>query len=67
MTFGSRLGQLAFERELTWGQISYKSGLHENALYRLRRNARRPRLDTMLKLAAAFNMTLSEFPEGVDR
>jgi DNA-binding XRE family transcriptional regulator len=65
VAFGQRLAQLRTEHQLTQEELAYRSEMHRTAVANLEKGTNVPRLDTVLKLAAALDMNPCQLIEGL--
>lgn len=65
VAFGQRLARLRTEHDLTQEELAYRSELHRTAVANLEKGANVPRLDTVLKLAAALSTPPCQLIEGL--
>lgn len=65
VAFGQRLARLRTEQDLTQEELAYRSEVHRTAVANLEKGTNVPRLDTVLKLAAALNMKPCQLIEGL--
>lgn len=63
--FGRHLAQLRHDAGLTQEEVAERSGLHANYIGDLERGERNPTLITLLALAKAFGMSVSELIETI--
>jgi transcriptional regulator with XRE-family HTH domain len=63
--FGQRLARLRTEQELTQEELAYRSEVHRTAVANLEKGTNVPRLDTVLKLAAALEINPCQLIEGL--
>lgn len=63
--FGKRLKVLRSRYELTQEQLGERSGLHYNYIGNIETGRQNPTLETLEKLAQAFDITMSELFEDV--
>lgn len=66
LTIGARIYDLRTERGWTQRQLADLAGLTDAALCRYERGTQSPRWDSVVLLARAFGMTVSEFTVGVE-
>lgn len=62
-TLGSRIKTLRKTKKLTLCELCYKNGLEPSTLSRIEQATVEPKYLTLLKIASAFNMTVSELLE----
>lgn len=69
MTIGERIRTLRTERGMTQAQVAQRAGgcLLAKHIGAYEHDVHNPRIDTLLALARAFEMSLDEFVRGVDR
>lgn len=60
---GSRIKTLRKTKKLTLCELCYKNGLEPSTLSRIEQAIVEPKYLTLLKIASAFNMTVSELLE----
>ena len=65
MRLTTKVSSLAYERGLTLEQLSEKAGLSKTTLYDWSRTAS-PSIRSVMKVAAALEVTLDELMEGVE-
>jgi transcriptional regulator with XRE-family HTH domain len=63
----ARLKQLRKERGISQEDFAHKAGLHRVGYGWIEQCKRTPNLATLVKIAAAFDISLSEMLSGVDR
>jgi transcriptional regulator with XRE-family HTH domain len=63
--FGENLVRCRKQAELSQEQLGLRADLHRTEIGLLERGARVPRIDTLLKLAAALNIAPSALLEGI--
>ena len=57
---GKRIYKLRTERKLTLESVCYKNSIEPSTLNRIENAQVEPKYSTLLKIAKAFNMTISE-------
>lgn len=65
VAFGQRLARLRTEQGLTQEELAYRSEVHRTAIANLEKGVNVPRLDTLLKLAAALEVKPGQLIEGM--
>jgi transcriptional regulator with XRE-family HTH domain len=65
VVFGANLGRIKRERGLSLTEIAERAGIHQTHLGLLLRGRRIPRIDTVLKVAAALEVTPDALLVGV--
>jgi transcriptional regulator with XRE-family HTH domain len=65
--FGQRLAQLRTNKALSQEQVADLAGVHRTAISNLEKGAHLPRLDTLLKLAAALEVDPCHLIQGLPR
>jgi transcriptional regulator with XRE-family HTH domain len=63
----TRLKQLRKERGISQEDFAHKAGLHRVGYGWIEQRKRTPNLATLMKIATAFDISLSELFSGVDR
>lgn len=58
---GNHIKKLRKERKLTISALCYKNGLEPSTISRIEKGLVEPKYLTLLNIAKAFNLTLSEF------
>ena len=61
MKLGSHIRKLRKEKKLTISALCYKNGLEPSTISRIEKGLVEPKFLTLLNIAKAFNLTLSEF------
>lgn len=64
--FGRHLAQLRHDAGLTQEEVAERSGLHANYIGDLERGERNPTLITLLAVAKAFGISVSELTEELE-
>jgi transcriptional regulator with XRE-family HTH domain len=65
--FKQRLGQLRTEQGLSQEEVARRAGVHRTVIHTLEKGEHHPRLDTVVKLAAAFEVDPCDLIRGVPR
>jgi transcriptional regulator with XRE-family HTH domain len=63
--FKERLAQLRLDQGLSQEEVARRAGVHRTVIHGLEKGEHHPRLDTVVKLAAAFGVEPCELIEGV--
>ena len=67
MTIGDRIASLRIRKRLTQAELGELCGWPDSRIGAYERNEiKKPRIESIMKLASAFNLTYEEFMEGVD-
>ena len=64
--FGANLRRVRRQADLSQEQLGFHSGLHRTEVGLLERGARVPRIDTLLKVASALEVSPDELIEGIE-
>jgi transcriptional regulator with XRE-family HTH domain len=62
---GRRISELRKEIGISQEEMGYRAGLHRTAAGELERGIRVPRIDTLLKVAAALEVSIGELVGGL--
>ena len=64
---GPKIRQLRKERKLTQTELASRIGIQQSDLSRMEKGEYRVSLDTLFKILAVFNVSISEFFDGVNK
>lgn len=67
MSIGERIWDLRHDREFTQSDLMIKSGVDMKTIAHLAAGGKSCRLKTLCKLAVAFELTLAELFQGVEK
>jgi transcriptional regulator with XRE-family HTH domain len=64
--FAENLFRLRKQADLSQEQLAERAGLHRTAIGLLEKGARVPRIDTLIKLAAALRVEAADLLDGIE-